>query len=69
MALMASSAPKEKSGSVLSLLTTGSVAGTLIGPIVGGVLVNITGYRRVFSVTGIIMFLVFSLHFFGQRNF
>ena len=63
MALMASSAPKEKSGAVLSLLTTGSVAGTLIGPIIGGVLVNITGYRRVFSVTGIIMFLVFC-----QRN-
>lgn len=48
MALMASSAPKEKSGAVLSLLTTGSVAGTLIGPIIGGILVNITGYRRVF---------------------
>ena len=61
MALMASSAPKEKSGAVLSLLTTGSVAGTLIGPIIGGILVNITGYRRVFSVTGIIMFLVFFL--------
>lgn len=59
MALMASSAPKEKSGSVLSLLTTGSVAGTLIGPIIGGILVTFTGYRHVFSVTGIIMFLVF----------
>ncbi|RZI49523.1 multidrug efflux MFS transporter [Lactococcus kimchii] len=64
MALMASSAPKEKSGSVLSLLTTGSVAGTLIGPIIGGILVNFTGYRHVFSVTGIIMFLVFLLALF-----
>lgn len=70
MALMASSAPKERSGSVLSLLTTGSVAGTLIGPIVGGILVNITGYRRVFTVTGIIMFLVFFLAlFFVRENF
>ncbi|WP_276870919.1 multidrug efflux MFS transporter [Lactococcus taiwanensis] len=68
MALMASSAPKEKSGSVLSLLTTGSVAGTLIGPIVGGILVNFTGYRRVFSVTGIIMFLVFFLALFFVRE-
>lgn len=68
MALMASSAPKEKSGSVLSLLTTGSVAGTLIGPIVGGILVNFTGYRRVFSVTGIIMFLVFFLALFFVKE-
>lgn len=68
MALMASSAPKEKSGSVLSLLTTGSVAGTLIGPIIGGILVNITGYRRVFSVTGIIMFLVFFLALFFVKE-
>ncbi len=70
MALMASSAPKERSGSVLSLLTTGSVAGTLIGPIVGGVLVGFTGYRHVFTVTGIIMFLVFFLAlFFVHENF
>lgn len=68
MALMASSAPKEKSGSVLSLLTTGSVAGTLIGPIVGGILVNFTGYRHVFSVTGIIMFLVFFLALFFVKE-
>lgn len=68
MALMASSASKEKSGSVLSLLTTGSVAGTLIGPIVGGILVNFTGYRRVFSVTGIIMFLVFFLALFFVKE-
>ena len=68
MALMASSTPKEKSGSVLSLLTTGSVAGTLIGPIVGGILVNFTGYRRVFSVTGIIMFLVFFLALFFVKE-
>lgn len=64
MALMASSAPKEKSGSVLSLLTTGSVAGTLIGPIIGGALVELIGYRRVFTVTGLIMFLVFLLTLF-----
>jgi DHA1 family multidrug resistance protein-like MFS transporter len=70
MALMASSAPKEKSGAVLSLLTTGSVAGTLIGPIIGGILVGFTGYRHVFTVTGIIMFLVFILaFFFVKENF
>lgn len=70
MALMASSAPKEKSGAVLSLLTTGSVAGTLIGPIFGGILVGFTGYRHVFTVTGIIYFLVFIMTiFFVQETF
>ncbi|GBG96821.1 multidrug efflux MFS transporter [Lactococcus termiticola] len=70
MALMASSSPKEKSGRVMSVLTTGSVAGTLIGPLIGGVLVAWVGYRHVFNVTGVIMFLVFLLAlFFVKENF
>lgn len=59
--LMATSTPREKSGQVLSLLTTGSVSGTLLGPIIGGIIVSHTSYRVVFFITGIIMILVFVL--------
>ena len=64
IALMASSTPKEKSGAVLSKLTTGSVAGMLIGPVVGGFIVNMVGYRFVFVITGITMLMVFFLTLF-----
>lgn len=61
IALMATSTPREKSGQVLSTLTTGSVSGTLLGPIIGGIIVAHTSYRVVFFITGIIMILVFVL--------
>ena len=70
IALMAVSAPKTKSGQVLSTLTTGSVSGTLLGPILGGIIVGLVGYRLVFFITGIIMFIVFFLTlFFVKENF
>ena len=70
IALMASATPKEKSGAVLSRLTTGSVAETLIGPVVGGFIVNLVGYRFVFVITGTIMLLVFFLTvFFVKEDF
>ena len=61
IALMAISTPKEKSGIVMSTLSTGNVAGTLIGPLVGGLVVTFAGYRATFWITGVVMALVFLL--------
>ena len=61
IALMATSTPQEKSGQVLSTLTTGWVSGALLGPVIGGIVVAHTGYRTVFFITGMIMVLVFVL--------
>lgn len=68
IALMAIITPKEKSGQVLGTLSTGTVAGTLLGPIAGGMIVAHTGYRITFWLTGIIMFGVFLLTIFFVRE-
>lgn len=70
VALMAIITPKEKAGSVLGTLSTGTVAGTLLGPIFGGIIVAHTSYRMTFWITGIIMFFVFLLTvFFVKEKF
>ncbi|WP_427814928.1 MFS transporter (plasmid) [Enterococcus sp. 22-H-5-01] len=70
IALMAIITPKEKSGQVLGTLSTGTVAGTLLGPILGGLIVAHTSYRATFAITGSIMFLVFLLTvFFVKEKF
>lgn len=61
IALMASTAPKEHGGQVLGTLETGSVAGLLIGPVLGGVVAQLFGFRAAFFCTGAILFLVFLL--------
>lgn len=60
-ALIATSAPQEKSGQALGTLTTGSVSGTLLGPLLGGIIAQATGYRTTFFITGTILFIVFIL--------
>jgi DHA1 family multidrug resistance protein-like MFS transporter len=61
IALMAVAAPKDKAGQVLGTLSTGSVAGTLIGPLLGGVVAEFFGYRPAFFISGTVLFLVFLL--------
>lgn len=63
-ALVATGTPKEKSGQVLGTLATGSVTGTLLGPLLGGISASAFGYRPTFFITGIILFLVFLLSLF-----
>lgn len=69
-ALVATGTPKEKSGQVLGTLATGSVTGTLLGPLLGGISASAFGYRPTFFITGIILFFVFLLSlFFVHENF
>jgi MFS family permease len=56
-ALIASQAPKQKSGWALGTLATGGVAGNLIGPLIGGLLAQWFGLRNVFIITGIILLI------------
>lgn len=65
VAYIASVAPRERSGYAIGLLTTGQVAGNIMGPLVGGVLAKTMGYRPIFFVTslsclisGLIVFLM-----------
>ncbi|KRK79645.1 multidrug efflux MFS transporter [Companilactobacillus nodensis] len=59
--LIASTAPRAESGKALGTLNTGVISGTLLGPLVGGVIAQYFGYRIPFMLTGSLLFLAFIL--------
>ncbi|MCH5463076.1 multidrug efflux MFS transporter [Lactobacillus sp. LC28-10] len=63
-ALMATQAPKSKSGQALGTLSTGYVAGSLFGPLVGGILAEVFSYRVTFFITGALLLSVFFVSYF-----
>jgi MFS family permease len=69
-ALIASQVPPQKSGYALGTLATGGLAGSLIGPILGGFLADTFGIRNVFLLTGGILAIVtFLTIFMVKENF
>ncbi|MDY2774959.1 MFS transporter [Streptococcus ruminicola] len=56
-ALIASQAPKNRSGYALGTLATGMIGGSLIGPLLGGVLAEWLGIRQVFLLVGFILLI------------
>ncbi|MFC7391802.1 MFS transporter [Scopulibacillus cellulosilyticus] len=49
--------PRNETGTALGLLQTGGVSGGIIGPLLGGALSDLFGFRPVFAVTGILILL------------
>lgn len=69
-ALIASQVPKDKSGYALGTLSTGLVAGNLLGPFLGGLLAEAIGIREVFLFVGALLFLAALLTlFFIKEDF
>jgi multi-drug resistance efflux pump len=64
-ALIASQVPKNQSGYALGTLSTGTVAGTLMGPLLGGLIAEQFGMRNVFLLVGFFLFLVSVLTWWG----
>lgn len=58
LAMVSTSTPKEKLGSSLGFLQSATAGGTVIGPVVGGLLADVLSYRQIF-------FLVAGLCFIG----
>jgi DHA1 family multidrug resistance protein-like MFS transporter len=54
MALVASSAPENKSGYALGVLQTSTALGAVIGPFVGGALADMVGYRPLFFIVAVL---------------
>jgi len=52
LALVSSSTPKEKSGHSIGILQTAISAGTVVGPLLGGIISDVTSHRAVFFITG-----------------
>lgn len=55
MALIASNTPEEKTAYALGILQSATAAGTVLGPLIGGILSDLIGFRNVFfSVAGLL---------------
>ena len=56
-ALVASVVPRERSGYAMGLLQVGLGIGVALGPLVGGLVADLFGYRSAFYVTGALLFV------------
>ncbi len=59
--LIATQTPKDKAGWALGTLSTGAISGMLLGPLIGGYMVEIIGIRSIFIVMGALLLVAFSL--------
>ena len=59
MILVAAQTPKAKSGWALGVLSSGIMAGNLVGPLIGGSLPPLIGIRATFSLSGAAIFVSF----------
>lgn len=57
--LVASQTPKSRSGWALGVLSSGIMAGSLVGPLIGGVLPPLIGIRATFLLAGAVIFVTF----------
>lgn len=57
--LVASQTPKARSGWALGVLSSGIMAGNLVGPLIGGALAPLIGIRMTFLLAGGVIFITF----------
>jgi len=69
-ALMSTIAPRVRMGFALGTLQSGGVAGSIIGPLIGGLMADLFGFRPIFFVTGSLLILASLLvGFFVKERF
>jgi MFS family permease len=59
MLLIAAQTPKARSGWALGILSSGIMAGNLVGPLIGGTLPPLIGIRATFLIAGAVIFVTF----------
>ncbi len=68
--LVATQTPKNQSGWALGTLSTGAVAGMLLGPLLGGAVAELLGIRSVFFMIGALLLVAFlAALLFVSENF
>jgi len=68
--LMSMSTPKKQMGYSLGMLQAGAVAGGICGPLIGGIMADLMGYRMIFYVTGVtILVAAFVVLIFVNEKF
>lgn len=55
ISLVATNTPKNQVGYALGMLQSGVVAGTIMGPFIGGVLAELVGFRKIFFITAVVI--------------
>lgn len=69
MALIASNTPEEKTGYALGVLQSSTAAGTVLGPLFGGIISDFLSFRAVFFVVAGLLFVVgFAIIFFVKED-
>ncbi|WP_027088102.1 MFS transporter [Cohnella panacarvi] len=61
VSLVASTTPKDRIGFAMGTLQSGGVAGSIMGPFIGGFLADTFGFRPIFYITGGLLFLASSV--------
>ena len=65
LAFISAETPYEKKGYAIGTLQTATSSGQLLGPLFGGVLADLIGYRHIFYLTGVLCFVSGFLLIFG----
>ncbi|MBK7629604.1 MAG: MFS transporter [Ignavibacteriales bacterium] len=69
MALIASNTPEEKTGYALGVLQSSTAAGTVLGPLFGGIISDFLSFRAVFFVVaGLLSLVGFAIIFFVKEE-
>ncbi|ULO05729.1 MFS transporter [Paenibacillus sp. 19GGS1-52] len=68
IALVSATTPKKNMGFAMGLMQSGSVAGTILGPLIGGGLADWIGFRPIFYVVGALLFVASLLALFLVRE-
>ncbi|MBO7745442.1 MFS transporter [Paenibacillus sp. MWE-103] len=68
VSLVSINTPKEKMGFAMGTLQSGGIAGTILGPFLGGLLADAVGYRPIFYLTGISLFAASTLAYFVVKE-
>ncbi|GGG55464.1 MFS transporter [Paenibacillus radicis (ex Gao et al. 2016)] len=56
VALVSATTPKERTGFAMGTLQSGGIAGTIMGPFIGGLMADAVGFRPIFYITGSLLF-------------
>ncbi|MNZ93748.1 Tetracycline resistance protein, class B [compost metagenome] len=68
ISLISGTAPKERMGFAMGTVQSGNVAGTILGPLIGGLLAEWVGFRPIFFITGALLFIASLLALFFVRE-
>jgi MFS family permease len=68
VSLVSATTPKDRMGFAMGTLQSGTIAGAILGPFIGGLMADAVGFRPIFYITGTCLFLASLLAMFTVRE-